>query len=125
MFGVNKFETYLFASGSGVAQIGNTTYASLQEAFDAVPEDGTATTVTLTNIEMSETSDIVTLENGKNITLDMNAKVFTFKEDASSSPALAGRAIINNGNLTIKETESLILQLPLMADMAQLITMVL
>ena len=42
MFGVNKFETYVFASGSGVAQIGNTTYASLQEAFDAVPEDGTA-----------------------------------------------------------------------------------
>ena len=39
MFGVNKFETYVFASGSGVAQIGNTTYASLQEAFDAVPED--------------------------------------------------------------------------------------
>ncbi len=102
MFGVNKFETYVFASGSGVAQIGNTTYASLQEAFDAVPEDGTATTVTLTNsIEMSETSDIVTLENGKNITLDMNGQSITFKEDASSSPALAGRAIINNGNLTI------------------------
>lgn len=50
---------------------------------------------------MSETSDIVTLEKGKNITLDMNGQSITFKEDASSSPALAGRAIINNGNLTI------------------------
>ena len=92
----------VFASESGVAQIGNTVYASLQEAFDAVPEDGTSTTVTLTNsIEMSETSDIVTLAKGKNVTLDMNGQSITFKEDTSASPALAGRTIINNGNLTI------------------------
>ena len=37
------------------------------------------TTVTLTNsIEMSETSDIVTLEKWKNITLDMNGQSITF-----------------------------------------------
>ena len=92
----------VFASESGVAQIGNTVYASLQEAFDAVPEDGTQTTVTLINsIEMSEMSDIVTLATGKNVTLNMNGQSITFIEDTSASPALAGRAIINNGTLTV------------------------
>ena len=46
----------VLASESGSAQIGDISYASLQEAFNAVPEDGVQTTVTLTNsIEISET----------------------------------------------------------------------
>ena len=39
----------VLASESGSAQIGDISYASLQEAFNAVPEDGVQTTVTLTN----------------------------------------------------------------------------
>ncbi len=72
-------------------------YASLQEAFNAVPEDGVQTTVTLTNsIEISEMSDIL-LWQQENIILNMNGQSITFKEDSSASPSLAGRAIINHG----------------------------
>ena len=92
----------VLASESGSAQIGDISYASLQEAFNAVPEDGVQTTVTLTNsIEISEMSDIVTLAAGKNIILNMNGQSITFKEDSSASPSLAGRAIINHGTLTV------------------------
>ena len=69
----------VLASESGSAQIGDISYASLQEAFNAVPEDGVQTTVTLTNsIEISEMSDIVTLAAGKNIILNMNGQSITF-----------------------------------------------
>ena len=92
----------VLASESGSAQIGDISYASLQEAFNAVPEDGVQTTVTLTNsIEISEMSDIVTLAAGKNVILNMNGQSITFKEDSSASPSLAGRAIINHGTLTV------------------------
>ena len=109
----------VLASESGSAQIGDISYASLQEAFNAVPEDGVQTTVTLTNsIEISEMSDIVTLAAGKNIILNMNGQSITFKEDSSASPSLAGRAIINHGTLTVTGNGTMVV-------MVQLTTMVL
>ncbi|MBE6941942.1 MAG: hypothetical protein E7455_06670 [Ruminococcaceae bacterium] len=74
-----------------VAQIGDTKYASVQEAIDAAVEDDTI--VLLINVELTET---LTIAADKVITLDLNSF------DISYSSDVAGEAMITNkGTLTL------------------------
>ncbi len=84
-----------FAQDGDVAQIGGTFYPSLQEAVDAVPADGTETTVTLLDNIVMSTDDIVTIPSGRNIRLDMAKKSITVESD------FEGRPIVNEGTLTV------------------------
>lgn len=78
-----------------VAAIGDTHYATLQDAFDDAP-GGTETTVTmLKDIAGMETGDIATVKAGKNIIFDM--KGYSITVDAS----FRGRPIVNEGTLTV------------------------
>ena len=74
-----------------VAKIGEQKYATLAEAFAAA--DG-ATIVMIDNVE---TTEGVSVANGKTVTLDLNGKTITGTDNSTGSYAL----ITNQGNLTI------------------------
>ena len=78
-----------------VAKIGDVTYKSLQEAFDAAQNDDEI--VVLKNIDLKSG---ITVAADDNMTLDLNGKTISM-EDASGKAAYA---INNNGNLTIKDS---------------------
>ena len=81
-----------YGAEGDIASIDGKGYASLQEAFDAV-EPGTATKVVL---EQSFVADsVITLAEGKEVTLDLNGKTITV------TSGFTGRPICNNGTLTI------------------------
>ena len=82
------------AQGAAVAQIGNTDYASLAEAVEAVPANGVETTITLK--EDLVQSAPVTVAEGQNIVLDMAGRDITVTSDFTS------RIFTNNGTLTIQ-----------------------
>ena len=90
----------VFADGT-VAQIGDASYSSLQAAFDAVPADGTQTTIHLVANVVVTQDDIATLAAGRNAVLDMDGHSITVAEETSMTPAFQGRPIINQGTLTV------------------------
>ncbi len=57
---------FTFTPFNKVAQIGTRPYSSLQAAIDKVPNDGTATTVTL----LQNTSEVIIIESTKNVVLN-------------------------------------------------------
>ena len=59
-----------------VAQIGETKYPTVQAAFDAVPTDGTETTVTL--LDNANEPDNVLVYGGRNIKLDLQGHTLNF-----------------------------------------------
>lgn len=72
-----------------VARIGETLYTTIQAAVDAVPND------TPTTIEMINDSDLsAVIPAGKTITLNVNGKTLTDKDDKKT-------VFTNSGNLTI------------------------
>lgn len=71
-----------------VAKIGETTYASIQEAISAAPS-GTQTTIKL----LKDTKEAVTVGNNKNIIIDLDGK--TLSNDGNKA------VIENNGTLSI------------------------
>ena len=81
------------SSGNPVAEIDGHGYASLQAAVDAVPADGTKTTITL--LDDIEQTVTVTIPSGKNIVLDMAEKTISAADDYDR------RLIVNNGTLTL------------------------
>ncbi len=89
----NDIETATLDSISPVAQINENTYMTLQDAFDAIEEDKKEpTTITLLrNILITEES-VPTIQENKNILLNMNRhKIISGKDNT----------IINNGTLEI------------------------
>lgn len=81
-----------YGAEGDIASIDGKGYASLQEAFDAV-EPGTATKVVL---EQSFVTDsVITLAEGKEVTLDLNGETITVTSNFD------GRPIRNDGTLTI------------------------
>lgn len=83
-----------------IAQIADKTYMSLQEAFDSVEDNKQEKTVItlLRDAIFTNKDDIPTIEENKNIFLDMNGyKIISGKENV----------IINNGNVEIGNTKSI------------------
>ncbi|MFR5888847.1 MAG: S-layer homology domain-containing protein [Oscillospiraceae bacterium] len=72
-------------------------YEQLKNDIASAPADGTETLVTLSgDIANFETADILTIEAGQNIVLDMNGHSITVASD------FEGRPFVNNGRLTVK-----------------------
>ena len=82
-------------TGDAVAQIGNQEYWSLAEAVEAVPSNGMETTITLVADIVMGTDDIVTIQEGQNVVLNMAEKSITVEND------FTGRPLVNHGTLTI------------------------
>lgn len=72
---------------NAIASIGSVIYYSLSAAVDAVPSNGTQTTIEL----LKDTTETVTIPNGKNIILNMN----------NHTVSQTGHAIINYGTIQI------------------------
>lgn len=80
------------ALADNVAKIGDTEYATLQAAFDAVPADGTPTTITM--LADAQVSSSITINANQSVVLDLNGKTIT------STAVLFN----SDGNLTIKDS---------------------
>ncbi len=81
------------------ATIGNTSYETLSEAIAAVPNDGTPTTIKISdNIELATA---LTIANTKNVILDLNGKTVQNEASKSLSPL-----ITVNGKLTIDDSSA-------------------
>lgn len=71
-----------------VAKIGDILYPTLAKAIEAVPDDGSATTVTL----IKDSTEDVTIPANKKVALELNGKKLT---------NVSSNTITNNGTLTI------------------------
>ncbi len=72
-------------------------YEQLKKDIASAPADGTETLVTLSgDIANFDTADILTIQAGQNIVLDMNGHSITVASD------FEGRPFVNNGSLTVK-----------------------
>ena len=92
-------ETTPAESTEDVAQIGDQTYPTLENAFDAVGSDA----VTIKLLADTQISNAIEVPEGKTITLDLNSCAVTVPE------AVSGRsiyAISNYGTLTIRDTSA-------------------
>ena len=95
-----KAPTLYVDANVGVAAIGKTQYASLADAFAAVPTDGTLTTITLnTN---TQSSSKLTVAKGQNILLDLNGFTVNLTDASKDGPlTVHGELAVKNG--TIKD----------------------
>ena len=90
-----------------VVQRGEGTFAvkfkTLEEAFASVPANGVETPVKLLASIEGEGAHLATLDEGKNVVLDMNGKTLSFivNQDEDSY------VILNKGTLTMKESTGL------------------
>lgn len=84
-----------------VAKIGSTKYLTLEAAIAAVPTDGTATTINL--LSDITLDDLLVIEGGKNVVLDLGENTLTGDIDQYNSilevknGTLAGTAYVNGG----------------------------
>lgn len=83
-----------------VCKIGDVTYTSLAAAVEAVPTDGTETTIVMIANETIAGNAGVTIPAGKNVVLDLAG--FTVKNNVTQSAA--SQTILNKGTLTIKDS---------------------
>ncbi len=107
---LRNYYTALTASGAldansyteyvSVAQIGETKYYTLEDAFAAVPADGTATTITMIADETINSNAGVTIPAGKNVVLDLNGKTIT----GVVQTATTAQTILNKGTLVITDS---------------------
>lgn len=82
----------VLADGPEVARMGDATYPTLQQAVDAAGTD--AATITL----LENTNETVTVRADKNITLDLNGKTVTGKDNAA--------VLVNGGSLTVQDSKA-------------------
>ena len=87
-WGVKEDDT---TTDTGVAQIGNQTYATLEQAFGAVGDQET----TITLLKDIAVSAPITIDEAKNVIFDMKGHTITAGEGFST------RVFTNNGTLTI------------------------
>ena len=93
----NEDETVVTLSSElkDVAQVGNQTFTSLQEAIDTV--GSTKTTVTLLrNVAYTNKDNAITITNGQNVVLDLNGYKI--------SSAILGKLLQNEGTLEITDS---------------------
>ena len=88
---------YTVALKEYVAQIGEIKYETLADAVEAVPDDGTETTITMIADEAVTAG--VTIDATKNIILELNGKTISGNTDSSKTYAL----ITNKGKLVIQD----------------------
>lgn len=93
-----RFRTEVFEGETpGVAKIGEVAYPTLADAVAAVPDDGTATTITM--ISDHAVAAGITIPASKNIILELNGKVVSYNSPAGSTEAL----FTNRGTLVIQD----------------------
>lgn len=97
-----------FVVVEAVAKIGNKGYATLKEAVDAVPTDGTETTIEiLKDIDLGTT--VVAIPSTKNIVLDLDDKTITSANTSNGTLRVAGKLTIN-GTGIIESTNKYAIQ---------------
>lgn len=84
------------AEGNAPVKIGDTQYATIAEAVNAASGDAV---ITLTGD--ATVSETMTIEKGKNITLDLSSYTLTSNVTDANPEALSNALITNNGTLTI------------------------
>ena len=85
------------------AQIGETQYRTLKEAVEAVPANGTPTTITMINDEsVYVTGYAITISNNQNVVLDLNGHHISGTNEQKTTSAL----IRNVGTLTIEDSST-------------------
>ena len=84
-FVVTHFSTFAFAESKGAAAIGETPYATLQEAVDAVENDGTITL-------LADCDETVTVSREVTFTLDKSEYAFTGKIQAGTGYKVTEKA---------------------------------
>lgn len=89
-----------YSYSAPVAKIGDAVYASLAAAIEAVPADGTQTTITMVADETIVGNAGVTIPVGKTVVLDLNGKTVTLNVTESKGSQL----ITNRGTLTITDS---------------------
>ena len=89
-------------SEESVATIGDAGYPSIADAVKAVPENGSATTITLTDNVVMGSGDIVTIAEGKNVVLDMGGTADQPGFSITANEDFSGRPIMNYGTLSIR-----------------------
>ncbi len=91
---LNSYIRFDFNTSTNVARIGNTYYTSLQNAIDAAPNN-TQTTILL----LRDTSEEITVPNGKNIILNLQAYMVS---NSGNTPVFYNYGImtVSNGNIT-------------------------
>ena len=94
-----------------VAQISDQTYETLQGAVDAVPADGSETTITLisdiTDVTLAPTDTTLTLATvsaGQNITLDLDGHTIEATLTTNGNTYGMAQVIRNEGTLTIVDS---------------------
>ena len=103
--GNSNTSTTSFTTKAAVAQVGSTYYTSAQNAVNSISSSGTVKLV-------NNTTEIVEIASGKNITLDLNGKTITGKIKNNGTLILSGgtvngseqkyeHGIENNGTATI------------------------
>ncbi len=85
-----------------VARIGSLNYATLQDAVDAVPTDGTATTIELL-ADIDATAQIV-VDKDKQVTLDLNGHTIEYKGTSELKSGVIG--VKRGGDLTITDSSN-------------------
>lgn len=88
---------------TAIAQIDTTYYSSLQNAIDTVPASTNTTVIMVANT----TEKDITIEDTKNINLNVNSKTITGNITNSGSLSLQNGDIIGNGEITINNTGTL------------------
>lgn len=97
-----------WADDEYIAQIGETKYATMQEAFEACPKNATSPTEIILLRDVPEGSGFgfpdTWTNSGRNILLNMGNHTYTFKEPAVGSSNTESQAmhLINGNTLTIK-----------------------
>ena len=85
-----------------VCAIGDTKYFSVAEAVEAVPADGTETTITMLKDVDFEGNNVATIPAGKNVVLDLVGKTITLNPTENA----ASQVLTNEGTLKIVDSSN-------------------
>lgn len=91
---------FVFEQVDHTAKVGNIYYETLQQAINAVPTNGTETTVQL----LKDVSEVITVNTGQNITLNLNSHTLS---NNGVSPVITNTGTIrmSNGTITSSTTQ--------------------
>ena len=95
---------------SKIAMIGTTKYDTLALAVDAVPTNGTKTTITMLN----NTAEQVTIDGGRNVLIDLNGKTVSHPSGGSNGQVFtlggssAGTLELTNGTVSSNRASGMI-----------------
>ena len=86
----------------GVCAIGDTKYLTVADAVDAVPADGTETTITMLKDVDFAGNNVATIPAGKNVVLDLVGKTITLNPTENA----ASQVLTNEGTLKIVDSSN-------------------